>query len=170
MVFPVLMYRCESWTIKKAEEWRTDVFELWCYRRLLRVSWTARRSNQLFLKEVDPDYSLERLMLMLQYFVHLMQRASSLEKTLILGKIKGRRKRGWQWTRWMDGIADSMDMNLSKLWEIVENRGDLCAIVHRVTVWHNLLTEQWEPGQPNVIIHNYTNMFILVFWTLLQIR
>ena len=109
MVFPVLMYRCESWTIKKAEEWRTDVFELWCYRKLLRVSWTARRSNQLFLKEVDPDYSLERLMLMLQYFVHLMQRASSLEKTLILGKIKGRRKRGWQWTRWMDGITDSMD-------------------------------------------------------------
>ena len=170
MVFPVLMYRCESWTIKKAEEWRTDVFELWCYRRLLRVSWTARRSNQLILKEVDPDYSLEGLMLMLQYFVHLMQRANSLEKTLILGKIKGRRKGGWQWTRWMDGITDSMDMNLSKLWEIVENRGDLCAIVHRVTVWHNLLTEQWEPGQPNVIIHNYTNMFILLFWTLLQIR
>ena len=164
------MYRCESWTIKKAEEWRTDIFELWCWRRLLRVSWTARRSNQLILKEINPDYSLEGLKMMLQYFVHLMQRANSLEKTLMLKKIKGRRRRGWQWTGWMDGITDSMDMNLSKLWEIVENRGDLCAIVHRVTVWHNLLTEQWEPGQPYVIFHNYTNIFIILFWTLLQIR
>ena len=164
------MYRCESWTIKKAEEWRTDIFELWCWRRLLRVSWTARRSNQLILKEINPEYSLEGLKMMLQYFVHLMQRANSLEKTLMLKKIKGRRRRGWQWTGWMDGITDSMDMNLSKLWEIVENRGDLCAIVHRVTVWHNLLTEQWEPGQPYVIFHNYTNIFIILFWTLLQIR
>ena len=144
-------------------------FEL-CWRRLLRVSWTARRSNQLILKEINPDYSLEGLKMMLQYFVHLMQRANSLEKTLMLKKIKGRRRRGWQWTGWMDGITDSMDMNLSKLWEIVENRGDLCAIVHRVTVWHNLLTEQWEPGQPYVIFHNYTNIFIILFWTLLQIR
>ena len=157
------MYRCESWTRKKAEERRTDVFELWYWRRLLRVSWTARRSNQLILKEINPDYSLEGLMMMLQYFVHLMQRANSLEKTLMLKKIKVRRRRGWQWTRWMDGITDSMDMNLSKLWAIVENRGDLCAIVHRVTVWHNLLTEQWEPGQPYVIFHNYTNVFIYFF-------
>ena len=115
----------------------------------------------LFYVEVYPS---------LWYFGHLMQRANSLEKTLMLKKIKGRRRRGWQWTGWMDGITDSMDMNLSKLWEIVENRGDLCAIVHRVTVWHNLLTEQWEPGQPYVIFHNYTNIFIILFWTLLQIR
>ena len=127
-------------------------------------------AKQPILKEINPDYSLEGLMMMLQYFVHLMQRASSLEKTLMLKKIKVRRRRGWQWTRWMDGITDSMDRNLSKLWEIVENRGDLCAIVHRVTVWHNLLTEQWEPGQPYVIFHNYTNIFIILFWTLLQIR
>ena len=116
MVFPVVMYRCESWTIKKAEHQRIDAFELWCWRRLLRVPWTARRSNQSTLKEVSPEYSLEgrMLKLKLQYFGHLMQSIDSLEKTLILGKIEGRRRRGWQRMRWLDGIIDSMDRSLSK--------------------------------------------------------
>ena len=115
MVFPVVMYGCESWTIKKAECWRIDAFELWGWRRLLRVPWTARRSNQSILKEISPGYSLEGLMLRLklQYFGHLVQRADSLEKTLMLGKIEGRRRRGWQRMRWLDGITDSMDMSLS---------------------------------------------------------
>ena len=116
MVFPVVMYGCESWTVKKAEYRRTDAFELWCWRRLLRVPWTARRSNQSILKEISPECSLEGLMLKLklQYFGHPMQRTDSLEKTLILGKIEGRRRRGRQRTRWLDGITDSMDMSLSK--------------------------------------------------------
>ena len=115
MVFPVVMYGCESWTVKKAEHWRIDAFELWCWRRLLRVPWTARRSNQSILKEISPDYSLEGLVLRLklQYFGHLMQRADSLEKTLMLGKTEGGRKRGWQSMRLLDGITDSMDMSLS---------------------------------------------------------
>ena len=114
MVFPVVMYGCESWTIKKAEHWRIDAFELWCWRRLLRVPWTARRSNQSILKEISPEYSLGGLMLRLklQYFGHLMQRADSFEKTLLLGKIGGRRRRGWQRMRWLDGITDSMDVRL----------------------------------------------------------
>ena len=113
MVFPVVMYRCESWTIKKAECWRTDAFELWCWRRLLRVPWTARRSNQSILKEITPEYSLEGLMLKLklQYSGHLMWRTDSLEKTLMLGKIEGERRRGQRWMRWLDGITDSMDMS-----------------------------------------------------------
>ena len=113
-VFPVVMYGCESWTIKKAERWRTDAFELWCWRRLLRVPWTARRSNQSILKEISPGCSLEGLMLKLklQYFGHLMQRADSFENTLMRGKMEGRRRRGWQRMRWLDGIADSMDMSL----------------------------------------------------------
>ena len=144
MVFPVVMYGCESRTTKKAEHWRIDTFEPWCWKRFLRVPWTAR-SNQSILKEINPEYSLEGLILKLklQYFSHLMERAVSLEKTLMLGKTEGKRRRGRQRTRWLDRITNSMDINLNKLWEIVDDSRAWYVTIHGVEkVGHNLVTEQ----------------------------
>ena len=146
MVFPVVMYRCESWTLKKAEHWRIYAFKLWCWRRLLRVLWMARRSNQSVLKEINPEYSLERLMLKLklQNFVHLMWRVDSLVKTLLLEEIEGRRRRWQQRKRWLIGITSSMDMSLSKFWEIVKDRVVQRAAVHGVAKSHIRLSDWTE--------------------------
>ena len=163
MVFPVVMYGCESWTIKKAEHRRIDAFELWCWRRLLRVPWTARISNQSILKEISPEYSLEGLMLKLklQYFGHLMRRTDSFEKTPMLWKIEGRRRRGWQRMRWLDGITDSMDVSWSKLQEFTSlpvyqeftslpGRKAWCATVHGVT--------KRQTGLNNICLKSYSNL------------
>ena len=162
MVFPVVICGCESWTIKKAERWRIDAFELSCWKRLLRVPWTARRSNQSILKEISPEYSLEELMLKLklQYFGHLMWRTDTFEKPLMLGKIEGGRRRGWQRMRWLDVITSAMAMSLSRLWEVVMDREAQHASVHGVSKSRTQLSD-WTVLTDRWVLHRYHHLNVL---------